>query len=79
LTNGWNLVGYPSFVEKSIDNVFSDMPSFDAAQCYNSSDINDHWKHHKEQKQFGNDLFKMKPGFGYWVYVTSDSDWYVDY
>jgi hypothetical protein len=79
LNSGWNLVGYPSFVEEYVDNVFFDVPSFDAAQCYEASDPSDHWKHHKEHKQFGNDMVEMKPGFGYWVFVTSDSDWNIEY
>ncbi len=77
LTPGWNLVGYPSFVEKSVNNVFSNVPSFDAARCYNSADINDLWKNYKKSKSFGNDLATMKTGFGYWVYVKADSDWDV--
>ena len=79
LTKGWNLVGYPSFSETLVDSEFSDVPSFEAAQCYNNSDTFDHWKHYKEYKIFGNDLTAMKPGLGYWVYISSDSDWYVEY
>lgn len=76
---GGFLVGYPSFVEEPVDNVFLDVPSFNCAQSYNASDTDDCWKHHKEQKLFGNDLVEMKTGFGYWVYVTSDADWDVEY
>jgi hypothetical protein len=79
LTKGWNLVGYPSFGGKSVDDVFTDVQYLHAAQCYNSSDSNDPWKHYKENKPYGNDLVTMKTGFGYWVYVTSDSDWKVEY
>jgi hypothetical protein len=79
LTNGWNLVGYPSFYEPAIDLEFSDVPAFESAQYYNSSDDLDHWKHYNEVKSFGNDLSIMKAGRGYWVYVSSDSDWIVEY
>ncbi len=79
LTEGWNLVGYPSFSETSVISVFSDVPSFEAVQCYNSSDTSDHWKHHKENKPFGNDLTSMKSGLGYWVFVSWDSEWIVEY
>jgi hypothetical protein len=79
LSKGWNHVGYPSFVKKSVDNVFSEVPSFVAVQCFNNSDTSDHWKHHKEHKPFGNDLITLNTGLGYWVYVTSSSYWYVNY
>lgn len=79
LTGGWNLMGYPSFYETSVGSEFSDVPSFGAVQCYNNSDTSDHWKHNKTGKSFGNDLILMKPGLGYWVFVSSDSDWIVDY
>jgi hypothetical protein len=79
LTEGWNLVGYPSFSETSVVSEFSDVPSFEAAQCYNNSNTNDHWKHFKESKSLGNDLTSMKSGLGYWVYVSMDYDWIVEY
>jgi hypothetical protein len=79
LTEGWNLVGYPSFFEKSVNDIKSDLPSLDSMYRYNSSDNSDHWKHHKEGKTLGNDLTTMKTGFGYWIYVTSDSAWHVEY
>lgn len=79
LVKGWNLVGYPSFIENSVDYDFSDEQYYLAVQCYNSSDLKDPWKHYKKIKPYGNDLVTMKTGFGYWVYATSDLDWKVEF
>jgi len=40
--------------------------------AYNASDTADHWKKYDQNAPFGNDLFNMEPGKGYWIMMTSD-------
>jgi hypothetical protein len=72
--NGWNLVGYPCFSDKSVNDSLSSIDGlYDAVQAYESQDLNDPWKHYKIGKPSNmNDLEYMKPGYGYWVHVTAD-------
>jgi hypothetical protein len=71
---GWNFIGYPSFLEKPVDEVlFSNTGFYDAVRVYYGDDTTDHWKHYEITKPPElNDLDLMKPGYGYWVHVTMD-------
>lgn len=68
LLEGWNLVGYPSFIEKTLAdalsgveyvriNGFADLPPFYTVELI-VSDV-------------------MRPGEGYWIWVDSDQIWEV--
>ncbi len=67
---GWNLVGYPSFLEKTISNALSgtgyDEPvqGWDPAAPYGLTQLAD--------------SYMMKPGEAYWVHVPADTIWVVD-
>jgi hypothetical protein len=71
LYSGWNLVGYPTLVEKSIIDAFAgtgyDKPveGFNASAPYRISQLSD--------------TYMMKPGEGYWVHVPFDTVWVVDW
>jgi hypothetical protein len=71
---GWNFIGYPSFTQRTLDDVLSSITSsYDAVRTYDSQDSNDPWKNYHIDKPIEmNDLNQMKPGFGYWVHVTED-------
>ena len=68
---GWNFVGYPSLVEKSIADALAgtgyDMPveGFDGGAPYRINQLLD--------------TYMMKPGEGYWVHVPADTTWVVDW
>ena len=69
LKAGWNLVGYPSLVEKSISDAltgtgYDRVEGFNATAPYRLSQLAD--------------SYLMKPGEGYWIHVPADSTWTVD-
>jgi hypothetical protein len=47
---------------------------YDAVQWYNPTDTNDHWKHNKIGKPFGNDLFEINETKGFWIHITNPGD-----
>ncbi|UCE36728.1 MAG: fibronectin type III domain-containing protein [Thermoplasmata archaeon] len=75
LYKGWNLVGYPSFTIRNLNDALIGI-NWQAVQQYNAFDSNDPWKHNSVSKpdRF-NDLKEMKPGYGYWVYAAIDDTW----
>jgi parallel beta-helix repeat protein len=72
LKQGWNLISIPLIQEEqdlkkmlvSIDGLY------DAVQWYNLTEKNDHWKHHKVGKSFGNDLTQINETMGFWIHIT---------
>jgi parallel beta-helix repeat protein len=70
LYTGWNLVGYPSFVEKPISNSLTGT-GYDAVEGFNAST-----PYHISPLS---DSYMMKPGEGYWVHVPADTVWVVDW
>jgi parallel beta-helix repeat protein len=68
---GWNLVGYPSLVEKTIAESLigtgydAPVEGFNATAPYHISQLAD--------------IYMMKPGESYWVHVPADSIWIVDF
>ena len=78
---GWNLVGYPSALNRSLPDAFSahGVPSadFSSVYAYHAND-SDTWKRYAQGIP-GNDLLELAPGWGYWVKVTSAHSWDVDY
>ncbi|UCE73938.1 MAG: exo-alpha-sialidase, partial [Methanomassiliicoccales archaeon] len=75
LYEGWNLVGYPSLKTRNLNDALSGIYWY-AMQHFDAFDINDHWKHNCTAKpEWMNDLKEMRPGGGYWVFVTINETW----
>jgi hypothetical protein len=73
LKTGWNFIGYPSLTPRLITDALIGIP-YDVVQHYNASKVTDPW----ESTQKG-DLVWMSPGEGYWIHVTIDCTWTVDW
>jgi parallel beta-helix repeat protein len=76
LKEGWNLISIPLIQEhQNLEKVLEMIAGYyDAVQWYNISDINDHWKHNKMGKIFGNDLFHLNESIGFWIHITQSGD-----
>jgi len=73
LETGWNLIGYNSLVCQPITDALSSIDgNYSIIWAYNANDTTDHWKKYDPNAPFGNDLFNMEPGKGYWIMMTSD-------
>jgi parallel beta-helix repeat protein len=76
LKQGWNLISIPLIQEeqdlKKVLNFIDGL--YDAVQWYDITDIDDHWKHHKVGKPFGNDLFQINEKMGFWIHITQPGD-----
>jgi hypothetical protein len=66
LKQGWNLVGYPSFIERDVSVVLSAIP-YERVEGYSPIP--------PQFLKIYNDNDIMKPGFGYWVKAGSDDVW----
>jgi hypothetical protein len=73
LKTGWNFIGYPSLTSRLITDALSGIP-YDVVEHYNASEVTDPW----ESTQQG-DLVWMSPGEGYWIHVTTDCTWTVNW
>lgn len=74
LVNGWNLIGYPSTSDKSINDTFGQIiPNFDYVYIYNASDPVDKWKQYTWNTSLPSDqdLNSSLRNFGYWVYMVN--------
>lgn len=60
LEQGWNLVGYPSFLNDSSANVFAGL-NVSRSEAYEGSSLPFHLR-------LLSDVEEMKPGRGYWIY-----------
>lgn len=70
LKAGWNLVGYPSLIEKTISDAlagteYDRVEGFNATAPYRISQLDD--------------SYMMKPGEGYWIHVPADTVWILDW
>jgi parallel beta-helix repeat protein len=76
LKQGWNLISIPLIQEEqNLTKVLGSIDSwYDAVQWYDSIDKNDHWKHNKVGKPFGNDLNKLNESMGFWIHITQPGD-----
>jgi hypothetical protein len=70
LSAGWNLVGYPSLVEKSISDALSGT-GYDAVEGFNAT------APYRISPLIG--TYMMKPGEGYWVHVPFDTTWIINW
>ncbi len=68
LYKGWNLVGYPSMSQESVDLALSGIP-YDAVQGFSS------------QEEYNlrplSPLDNFEPGNAYWIHVTSSCTWSI--
>jgi hypothetical protein len=80
---GWNLVGYPSITDRSLLTPPGDhagLTDFTLIYAYHANDTSDPWKlFDPTASNYANDLKAMTPGWGYWINVTADSTWAVNY
>ncbi|UCE38686.1 MAG: DUF11 domain-containing protein, partial [Thermoplasmata archaeon] len=72
LKQGWNLISIPLIQsDTNIDEALSSIAGlYDIVQWYDRMDTNDHWKHNKVGKPFGNDLFELDESKGFWIHIT---------
>jgi hypothetical protein len=73
LKQGWNLVSVPWIqTDQDLSEVLVSIAgSYDAVQWY---DGNNDWRHFKEGKTFGNDLFQINERMGFWIHITQPGD-----
>ena len=79
---GWNLVAYPAAGNGALPDVLRDHgvgTDFTLVYGYHADDLADQWKKYDPGQLFGNDLTAMTPGWGYWVKVSADNIWVVNY
>jgi parallel beta-helix repeat protein len=73
LYEGWNLISIPHIQSSSdLDSIFKSIKgAYDAVQFYNSTDINDLWKHnHILKDDVFDDLWELDHKKGIWIHVT---------
>ena len=80
---GWNLVGYPSYTNQDLPDVLQDHgvgANFSLIYAYHANETSDVWKlFDLSTPPFANDLTQLTPGWGYWVKVSANSTWNVNY
>ncbi len=74
LKTGWNLIGYPGQIAKSVPDALAPIAGkYTKVWAYDAFDDTDKWKvYDTSLPPFLNDLAQFQPGRGYWVYVTQD-------
>ncbi len=79
---GWNLVGFPADSEKGLPAALLDHgvgTNLGLVFAYHASE-GDPWKmFDRSAPAWVNDLSSLAPGWGYWVNVSADSNWIVNY
>ncbi len=63
LSQGWNLIGYPSFSETSISSLYG---IADVVWKYD----NDNWFYWTTEPGYTNQFETLTPGFAYWIYIN---------
>ncbi|MFA7407190.1 MAG: MBG domain-containing protein [Anaerolineaceae bacterium] len=78
---GWNLVGYPSMVNRDLPGALEDfgVEDFTLVYAFHAADTADQWKLFSSEVPFGNDLTALAPGWGYWIFMTIENDWIVNF
>jgi parallel beta-helix repeat protein len=78
---GWNLVSIPVIQsDENLSDVLEPIDGYyDAIQWYDITDTDDHWKHYKIGKPFGNDLNHLNETMGFWIHITQPGDTYFYY
>ncbi len=72
LHEGWNLISIPLIQsEQDLKKVLEMIDGFyDAVQWYDITDPDDHWKHNKIGKPFGNVLSELNETKSFWIHVN---------
>ena len=75
LCQGWNLIGYPSVVTQPIETALSSIAGhYSLVKQYKASDFDDPWKVYNPSAPADlSDLKEMVPGYGYWIYITTET------
>jgi hypothetical protein len=74
LYKGWNMISIPPKIGSNLKTVLSSIVGqYDAVQAYEAINPNDHWKHLKVGKSWGNDLSIMHSGRGLWIHMKNDA------
>jgi hypothetical protein len=80
---GWNLVAYPSAASVGLPGVLSGHgvdDDFSLVYSYRPLDTANPWKlFDRTGPVWVNDLTEFAPGWGYWVKVSADHTWVVEY
>jgi hypothetical protein len=80
---GWNLVAYPSAINRSLPEALSDHgvgTDFSLVYAYHANDGSDQWKlFDRNAPIWSNDLSDLTPGWGYWIHVNVNHSWDVVY
>ena len=79
---GWNLVGYPASVNGALPEILSDQlgTDFSLVYAYHANDSGDPWKlFDRTGEPYANDLDELSPGWGYWIMVSADHTWTVEF
>jgi len=74
LVTGWNMIGYPSWIEQSINATFGQLiPNFDYIYIYNASDPSDQWKQYTWNSSLPSDqdLNDTQIYYGYWIFMNN--------
>jgi parallel beta-helix repeat protein len=69
LKQGWNFVGYPSFIERNVSDALSGM---------NVQRIEGYSPLPPQNRQLLSPSSMMGPGYGYWIKVSSDTVWALE-
>jgi len=80
---GWNLVAYPSMSDQAMPGVLEVHgvgTDYSLVYAYHANDPADPWKlYDRSAPPFLNDLAQLTPGWGYWIRVSADHNWDVEY
>ena len=79
---GWNLVGYPSAASLALPEALDEngVTEYTLVYAFHAVDTADPWKlFDPSADPFVSDLDQMDPGWGYWIFVTAEADWQIDY
>ena len=71
LSQGWNIIGYPSLINRSVQDALSTIDgNYTKVAAYNPA-ATPAWQLYIVGES-GNDLTELSSGFGYWIYMTNE-------
>jgi hypothetical protein len=81
LYEGWNMISLaPNPINTEVTFQLSSISGqYDAVQIYDSTDVNDPWKHYNPGKGMGNDLIELYPDYGIWIKMKNDAVFTVNH
>jgi hypothetical protein len=75
LYQGWNLVGYPTFIPKASEEALTSVyPNYVVVYAYNAT--LDEWKFYR-YGYAGNTLNYTVPYYGYWINMSASDNWNI--